>query len=78
MTKTRKNNEANKASSQAAFIAAKAQFDALLAELAAASADHFGADPDENLWGHVGTLNHRLSKLRDIADSIAHRGEYAA
>ncbi|NGQ93563.1 hypothetical protein G5V65_22075 [Rhodobacter sp. HX-7-19] len=36
-----------------AFIAAKIEIDAMLARLAAHSADHFGHGPDEVNWGHV-------------------------
>ncbi|MDQ7776124.1 hypothetical protein [Paracoccus aminovorans] len=50
-----------------AFIAAKIEIDVLLAMLAH-SADHFGSDPDEANWGHVGTLKHYLEKLREITD----------
>jgi hypothetical protein len=41
-----------------AFLAAKHEIDAMLARLAALSADHFETSPDEINWGHVGTLNH--------------------
>lgn len=51
-----------------AFIAAKIEIDVLLARLLAHSADHFGYDPDEVNWGHVGTLKHYLEKLREITD----------
>lgn len=43
-------HEANQQRSLNAFLAKKAEFDALLAELQQASADHFGADPDAVLW----------------------------
>jgi len=39
--------------SLAAFLKHKAEFDALLAELQQASADHFGADPEGVLWGEA-------------------------
>jgi regulator of protease activity HflC (stomatin/prohibitin superfamily) len=42
---------ANQRRSLEAFLAAKAEFDALVAELQAMSADHFGADPKAVLWG---------------------------
>ena len=60
-----------------AFLAAKAEIDAMLARLAALSADHFGTHPDEIDWGHVGTLNHYRAKLREITDSAFHEGEHA-
>ncbi len=34
-----------------AFLAARAEFDAQLAELKAMSADHFDANPEAVLWG---------------------------
>jgi hypothetical protein len=61
-----------------AFIAAKAEIDAMLARLAALSADHFATNPDEIHWGHVGTLNQYCAKLREITDSAFKEGEHAA
>ncbi len=43
----------NQERSLAAFLAKKAEFDALLAELTQASADHSGADPETVLWGEA-------------------------
>ena len=60
-----------------AFIAAKTEIDAMLERLAALSAEHFEAQPDEINWGHVGTLNHYRAKLREITDSAFKEGEYA-
>jgi hypothetical protein len=60
-----------------AFIAAKTEIDAMLARLAAHSADHFETSPDEINWGHVGTLNHFRAKLREIADMAFREGEHA-
>ncbi len=65
-------------SSLATFLAKKAEFDALLAELTQASADHFGADPDTVLWGEAAWLSDATEKLKDIADQHFRRGEYAA
>ena len=61
-----------------AFIAAKAEIDAMLARLAAHSADHFGYSPDEVNWGHVGTLDHYRARLREIIDMAFREGEHAA
>ncbi|WP_037301904.1 hypothetical protein [Rubritepida flocculans] len=61
-----------------AFLAKKAEFDALLAELQQASADHFGADPGAVLWGEAAWLTDATAKLKDIADQHFRRGEYAA
>ena len=49
----------NQQNSLAAFLAKKAEFDALLAELQQASADHFGADPEAVLWGEAAWLARR-------------------
>jgi len=59
--------EANRQQALAAFIARKAEIDALLARLAAASADHFGRDPEEVTWADEGSLGHVEEKLREIA-----------
>lgn len=61
-----------------AFIAAKTEIDAMLARLVAHSADHFGYSPDELNWGHVGTLEHYLARLREITDMAFGEGEHAA
>ena len=60
-----------------AFIAAKTEIDAMLARLAALSADHFETSPDEIHWGHVGTLNHYRDRLREITDMAFREGEHA-
>ncbi len=64
--------------SLAAFLAKKAEFDILLAELQQASADHFGADPETVLWGEAAWLSDATAKLKNIADQHFRRGEYAA
>ena len=61
----------------AAFVARKAEIDAMLARLVAHSADHFGYSPEEVSWGHVGTLDHYCAHLREIADMAFHEGEHA-
>lgn len=61
-----------------AFIAAKAEIDAMLERLIALSADHYETNPDEIHWGHVGTLNHYCAKLREITDCAFKEGEHAA
>ena len=67
----------NQERSLAAFLAKKAEFDALLAELQQASADHFSADPESVLWGEAAWLSDATAKLKDIADQHFRRGEYA-
>ncbi|MDP2062070.1 MAG: hypothetical protein Q8J98_03085 [Phaeovulum sp.] len=61
-----------------AFIATKVEIDAMLDRLKAVSADHFNTHPDEITWGHVGTLNHYASLLRQITDAAFKEGEHAA
>ena len=61
-----------------AFIAAKAEIDVILERLKALSDDHFETHPDEINWGHVGTLNHYASLLRQITDAAFKEGEHAA
>lgn len=57
-----------------AFLAAKAEIDRLLAELAALSADHFHASPDDITWGHVGSTNHIRERLQEIANFATGNG----
>ena len=61
-----------------AFMTTKFQIDAMLERLKALSDDHFDAHPDEINWGHVGTLNHYASLLRQFTDSAFKEGEHAA
>lgn len=70
--------EANQQRSLEAFLANKAEFDALLAELQQGSDDHFGADPKAVLWGEAAWLADAAAKLKGIADVHFRRGEYAA
>jgi hypothetical protein len=60
-----------------AFLAAKFEIDALLERLTALSADHFETSPDEVNWGHVGSLSHYRTKLREITDSAFNEVEHA-
>ena len=71
--RARRNQEA----AVAAFVSMKAEIDAMLARLATLSADHFNASPGEVHWGHVGTLEHYASLLRQVTDSAFLEGEYA-
>ena len=52
--------------------------DILLDRLKSLSDDHFETHPDEIDWGHVGTLNHYASLLRQITDSAFKEGKHAA
>ncbi len=69
--------EANQQKSLEAFLAKKAEFDALVAELQQMSTDHFGADPEKVLWGEVGSVTDWNVKLRQITDAYHRRGEFA-
>lgn len=60
-----------------AFMAKKAEIDTMLARLVALSADHFETNPEEINWGHVGTLGHYASLLRQITDMAFNEGEHA-
>lgn len=66
------------ASALKAFIARKAEIDALLDRLRAHSNDHFGYAPDAIDWGHVGTLEHYAELLKRITDAAFKEGEHAA
>ena len=68
----------NQVRSLEAFLAEKARFDAMVAELQQMSADHFGADPETVLWGEAAWLSDATAKLKDIADQHFRRGEYKA
>ncbi len=67
----------NQQKSLDAFLAEKARFDAMVAELQQMSADHFGADPDAVLWGALASLQHWNSLLSRVTDSYLKRGEWA-
>jgi len=76
MTDRQASTARNQENSLAAFLAKKAEFDALLAELAQASGDHFGADPEATLWGEAAWLSDATVKLKDIADQHFRPGDY--
>jgi hypothetical protein len=60
-----------------AFVAAKCEIDAMLDRLTTLSGNHFDIHPDEISWGHVGTLTHYASQLRQITDTAFKEGEHA-
>jgi hypothetical protein len=72
MTKT-----PNKPQAIDAFIARKAEIDAMLERIQALSDDHFDTSPDEINWGHVGTLAHYAELLKRITDAAFKEGEHA-
>ncbi len=61
----------------AAFIAKKAEIDAMLARLLAFSEDHFGADPERLNWAYVGSLEYQANLLKQISDFAFGEGEHA-
>lgn len=67
----------NRQESLDAFLAEKARFDAMVAELQGMSAEHFGADPEAVLWGETGTLRHWNGLLAQVTDAYHKRGEWA-
>ena len=75
-TETAKTSTQEKA--LAAFVAKKAEIDAMLARLRAMSDDHFGIGPEKVTWGDVGTLGHHADLLKRITDMAFGEGEHAA
>ena len=51
---------------RAAFIASKAELNALLIRLGNASDANFGSSTDDIHWGHVGSLAEATKRLREI------------
>jgi hypothetical protein len=77
-TLTREERQArNAADAQGAFIAKKAEIDAMLARLQSLSDEHFAVYPDELTWADVGTLGHYAELLRRITDCAFREGEHA-
>lgn len=72
MTKRQDNSKALDA-----FIARKAEIDAMLARIQALSDEHFNWTPEEINWGHVGTLTHYSELLKRITDAAFKEGEHA-
>jgi hypothetical protein len=68
----------NQQRSLTAFAAAKAEFDARVADLQRMSSDHFGADPEAVLWSATASLDHWNSLLVQVTDAYFRRGEHAA
>ena len=60
-----------------AFIAKKAEIDAMLARLQALSVDHFNFDPAAVNWGSVGSISSVASDLQKITDFLFGEGEHA-
>lgn len=62
----------------AAFIARKAEIDAALGRIPAASHDYFFASPEDVHWGHFTTLADHAALLKRITDAIYTEGEHAS
>lgn len=61
----------------AAFVARKAEIDAALDRIRAASDDHFFASPEDVNWGHVTALADHAVLLKRITDAVYAEGEHA-
>jgi hypothetical protein len=72
MRKPRDNSKA-----VAAFMAKRAEIDAMLVRLMDLSADHFDVSPDTLQWGHVDSLEHYAELLKRITDAAFQEGEHA-
>lgn len=68
----------NRAEATAAFIAKKAEIDAMLTRLQALSADHFDVDAEAVNWTDVATVSRYANSLRAITDAAFSEGECAA
>jgi hypothetical protein len=75
--RTQRQNDRLHEQALAAFVATKAEIDAKLASLQILSENHFGLDPEDVTWSHVGTLEHYAEVLKRITDSAFHEGEHA-
>ena len=60
-----------------AYIAKKAEIDAMLKRIKTLSDEHFDTSPDEINWGHVGTLSRYAELLKQITDAAFKEGEHA-
>jgi len=61
----------------AAFVARKAEIDAALDRIRAASDDHFFVSSEDVHWGHVTALADHAALLKRITDAIFAEGEHA-
>ncbi|MEM8595016.1 MAG: hypothetical protein AAGF76_00900 [Pseudomonadota bacterium] len=61
----------------AAFLARKAEIDALLERLRTHSDEHFGLAPDAVGWGHAGALDDHAARLRELSDAVFGEGSCA-
>lgn len=49
-----------------AFIARKADIDEMIERIQQMSDDHFGVNPDDVNWGHVGDLGRIVELLKEV------------
>ena len=75
---TQRRRSPDNAQALAAYVARKAEIDAMLQRLASLSDDHFGVAPDDVTWGNVGDLGFVAERLRQACDFIFQEGECAA
>ena len=61
----------------AAFVARKAEIDAMLERLAGFSNGHFDLAPEDVSWGDVANLGYVIEKLRQASDFLFQEGECA-
>jgi hypothetical protein len=76
-TRTRKQITRSNQDALAAFVARKAEIDAMLTRLQALSDDHFGYSPDEITWSHAEGLAHYAGLLKRITDMAFNEGDHA-
>jgi hypothetical protein len=74
---TKRRNAADNSEALAAYVARKAEIDAMLQWLASLSDDHFVVAPDDVTWGNVGDLGFVAERLRQACDFIFQEGECA-
>jgi hypothetical protein len=75
---TQRRRSPDNAQALAAYVARKAEIDAMLQRLASFSDDHFGVTPDDATWGNVGDLGFVAERLRQACDFVFQEGECAA
>ena len=62
----------------AAFVTRKAEIDAALDRIRAASDAHFFASPEHVQWGHVTALADHAALLKRITDAIYSEAEHSS
>lgn len=75
---TRKISAKSNDDALAAFVAKKAEIDAMLTRIQALSDDHFNTNPDDVTWADVGSLEAHTELLKRITDQAFNEGDHAA